>query len=387
MYQTLFTAVLPGTVDDFDEEQYRQAVSDSINNAVPPENVFVTDVSDAGTEPPSVRIATYTQVNTAEDAADVEEALRQACGDQAFGQCVEGPNTIQVAKPAPSPPPPRPPFPPLMPGGSMVFQTSWANILPGTVEDFDEEQYKNTAAEITGLPPDRIIIDSTEPASVKVTAHTNTETQEQADQVQASLTAACNAGTLGECVEMPRTQTVQVDAPSPPPMPLPPLPSDNTGSDSGSAAIAAVAVVALIPLAWLVYVKIRYNGKVGTYLKWRTTHSNPYIVWRYMPDERRAELYKQLYGKDDAPGGRLDPVVAEGQSAEYEQNYGKDIAEEEKTAADAPGPSQAEKEDVEPLQPEVKEEKMPMPTMERASAGPAMSESTAPPEPGVQYRI
>jgi len=52
----------------------------------------------------------------------------------------------------------------------------------------------------------------------------------------------------------------------------------------------------LIPIAWLMYVCIRYKGQERTYFKWRFSHSNPYVMWLYVPKERRDELWAELSG-------------------------------------------------------------------------------------------
>merc|ERR1719324_776280 len=52
----------------------------------------------------------------------------------------------------------------------------------------------------------------------------------------------------------------------------------------------------LIPIIWLMYVCIRYRGQERTYFKWRFSHSNPYVMWLYVPKERRDELWAELSG-------------------------------------------------------------------------------------------
>jgi len=106
--------------------------------------------------------------------------------------------------------------------------------------------------------------------------------------------------------------------PSAPPSPLVRQPStaigdkDGDDDDDNSALwLLLLLLLLVIPLLFVLYVKCRFGAKAGLYLRWRTSHSNPYIRCFYMPMERRQELYTQLFhSKRDSP---IEGVAADEQ--------------------------------------------------------------------------
>jgi len=92
-------------------------------------------------------------------------------------------------------------------------------------------------------------------------------------------------------------RTIKVNKPQPPPpppSPSPPPPSSPTPEDAPSLGLLALLIL-LVPIAYVLYVKLRFNGQVWKYYAWRFSHSNPYVVWRYLPSERRARVAMELF--------------------------------------------------------------------------------------------
>lgn len=116
-----------------------------------------------------------------------------------------------------------------------------------------------------------------------------------------SLDSAKSTAQVPEPVQAP-TSSTGLPPPStpPPPPPLPPPPLLKDQKDDVTAeddAKYASFVVLLIPLLCCCYICIKYDGKVGAYLKYRTSHSNPHVLLFYMPKEARMELAELLFGK------------------------------------------------------------------------------------------
>lgn len=129
----------------------------------------------------------------------------------------------------------------------------------------------------------------------------------------------------------------------PPTAGLPPLPPGGeniTDGDSESSvwAIVLPLVFLLPPLFFLLCVKLRFKDKAGIYLRWRFTHSNPYVVWRYMAAERRSSLAAQLFGQvqPGQPKGQVvlsAPDIAKRKEDKYGANYEQTLPARELSSA------------------------------------------------------
>lgn len=83
--------------------------------------------------------------------------------------------------------------------------------------------------------------------------------------------------------------------------------SDNVQAlevDGGSAyklyiIIFSVVAVLMIPLCYLLYLRVRYRQNWLVFLQWRTTHSIPWIRWRYAPQRIRDQMRGKLQRKTD----------------------------------------------------------------------------------------
>ena len=88
--------------------------------------------------------------------------------------------------------------------------------------------------------------------------------------------------------------------PSPPPAPASPptsptdigtLGSNVENSMNGS---AWALLVLLLPLLCLGYVRFRYPSNVGLWFKYRFSHSNPIVIFFYVPTEAREEMRRRM---------------------------------------------------------------------------------------------
>jgi len=136
-------------------------------------------------------------------------------------------------------------------------------------------------------------------------------------------------------------------SPPPPPSPSPPspeaLPLTAPSSLSGGAVAAIVIIVLLLVIVagYALYVKLRFSGRVGMYLSWRFAHSNPYLVWRYVPEERRNEMQRELFGSSSSPDYIANYGAPETPTASPEKGREEDAAKKT-DAADAPGAEPAD---------------------------------------------
>jgi len=70
----------------------------------------------------------------------------------------------------------------------------------------------------------------------------------------------------------------------------------------GLAMLMLVLVLLLLPLGCYLYASARYPGNARTYVKWRTTHSNPRFLLRYLPCDEREALSFKLKQARSRPG-------------------------------------------------------------------------------------
>jgi len=107
---------------------------------------------------------------------------------------------------------------------------------------------------------------------------------------------------------LPPPPPVPPSSPRPPSPPPPSLPS--SGDDDGSGGMGMLALLALLVLlpllplvGLLVYAKLRVPGRVGKYMEYKTTHTRPSVMWRYLPHEARTEMWDEIVGGEKR--GRL----------------------------------------------------------------------------------
>jgi len=101
-----------------------------------------------------------------------------------------------------------------------------------------------------------------------------------------------------------------MSSPNPPPPPLPPPPEsplpppppppppiteeEEDVSTSDADDLSLIVFVVLIPIFYALYVMIVYRGVEFKYLSWRFSHTNPFLVFGYMPKERREALWEEV---------------------------------------------------------------------------------------------
>ena len=117
-----------------------------------------------------------------------------------------------------------------------------------------------------------------------------------ADEVMKSLTDR-----LGSAEKAKAELGIEVESTE-----LPRLSDEETGitsQEKKQMALLALLVL-LCPLLCCVYICVQYDGKVGKYLSWRFSHTNPFILVGYMPKERRDALWQEI---QDRKGHRSEP--------------------------------------------------------------------------------
>lgn len=96
------------------------------------------------------------------------------------------------------------------------------------------------------------------------------------------------------------TVTTEAPSPSPPPPPVVAISNDQGGPDDNNDDLLGLLVLLLLPilviLGVFIYIRNKYPGQTCTYLKWRTSHSNPICTCCYYPAEKRAEMLQVCIG-------------------------------------------------------------------------------------------
>lgn len=121
------------------------------------------------------------------------------------------------------------------------------------------------------------------------------------------------------------------DPSPPPPVASPPAVDDDDG-DGMAGGAALVVLILFLPICFCLYVFVRYRGTEIKYLSWRFSHTNPFIVFGYMPKERRDALWQEIHGKNGngyVPASKPEPTSSTADK------------EAKPVAAGAPGPSSA----------------------------------------------
>ena len=200
--------------------------------------------------------------------------------------------------PSPSPPPPTIPFwhlpPPNAPPAPSPSPEESVSVVQeltvsGSVSDWTDDlkaQVASKIAEIAGSS-DVVIANVTaaDDGGVLVTV-TIAVPASDADEVMETLTdrlgsadkASEELGIEGGSTEAPRLSDEETGI---------------TSQEKKQMALLALLVL-LCPLLCCVYICVQYDGKVGKYLSWRFSHTNPFVLVGYMPKERRDALWAEI---------------------------------------------------------------------------------------------
>ena len=78
----------------------------------------------------------------------------------------------------------------------------------------------------------------------------------------------------------------------------------STGDDDES--MVYIVFLLIPPIFFALYVMLTYRYVEFKYLSWRFSHTNPFIVFGYMPQERRDALWKEIQlGKGKPPSSTV----------------------------------------------------------------------------------
>ena len=200
--------------------------------------------------------------------------------------------------PSPSPPPPTIPFwhlpPPNAPPSPSPSPEESVSVVQeftasGSVSDWTDDlkaQVAGKIAEIAGSS-DVVIANVTaaDDGGVLVTV-TIAVPASDADEVMETLTDR-----LSSAEKATEELGIKVESTEPPR-----LSDEETGvtsQEKKQMALLALLVL-LCPLLCCVYICVQYDGKVGKYLSWRFSHTNPFVLVGYMPKERRDALWAEI---------------------------------------------------------------------------------------------
>ena len=200
--------------------------------------------------------------------------------------------------PSPSPPPPTIPFwhlpPPNAPPSPSPSPEESVSVVQeftasGSVSDWTDDlkaQVAGKIAEIAGSS-DVVIANVTaaDDGGVLVTV-TIAVPASDADEVMETLTDR-----LSSAEKATEELGIKVESTEPPR-----LSDEETGvtsKEKKQMALLALLVL-LCPLLCCVYICVQYDGKVGKYLSWRFSHTNPFVLVGYMPKERRDALWAEI---------------------------------------------------------------------------------------------
>ena len=200
--------------------------------------------------------------------------------------------------PSPSPPPPTIPFwhlpPPNAPPSPSPSPEESVSVVQeftasDSVSDWTDDlkaQVAGKIAEIAGSS-DVVIANVTaaDDGGVLVTV-TIAVPASDADEVMETLTDR-----LSSAEKATEELGIKVESTEPPR-----LSDEETGvtsKEKKQMALLALLVL-LCPLLCCVYICVQYDGKVGKYLSWRFSHTNPFVLVGYMPKERRDALWAEI---------------------------------------------------------------------------------------------
>ena len=110
-----------------------------------------------------------------------------------------------------------------------------------------------------------------------------------------------------------------------------------------SAPMSGLACESDIEGIFCVYVMMNYRGRECKYLSWRFSHTNPYVVFGYMPKERRDALWQEIQGKMWQDVATMATIQEPNQTYDYKKDSAiyEGAAGPSTAPAGAPGPSSA----------------------------------------------
>jgi len=211
------------------------------------------------------------------------------------------------------------------------------------------------AVEITLTPGSTVVNTKTTLASEADGA----TTKAYFDELAASGTAGLDAALGLPITEVGAVSEVSAASLSLPPPPLPPLsPPPADGGSNLRLLLLLLLLLFLMPVFFYIYAWCAFGPKAGDYFKYSFSHSNPYIIFFYIPAERRKELGDSLFrrnsssdtsedkpkGDAGAPGpSTSSPTTSEKGDMPAEDMEKGDLETksdgEAKEGAGAPGPS------------------------------------------------
>lgn len=246
--------------------------------------------------------------------ASVVQALGPEMSTQAFLQTldtVDVPLPVPAESPAPPPPPSAPPPPPtpspppptipfwhLPPPGappppspspeesvSVIQEFAASGSVLDWTEAFKGEVAGKIADMLTGVESSDIIITAAADDGGVLVTVTIAVPASDADLVMKELSDSLGSAEkvrdeLGVTVESTREPRLAVDA-------------GVITQEQKQMALLALLVL-LLPMLCCVYICVQYDGKVCKYLSWRCSHTNPFVVIGYMPQERRNALWAEI---------------------------------------------------------------------------------------------
>lgn len=151
-----------------------------------------------------------------------------------------------------------------------------------------------------------------------------------------------------EAIQVPKPQQAPLPSPSTPivafqPPPLPPtVPTAEKSSTDDEKLLLLVLLVLLFPIAFAMYVCFSFPDKIGLYMRYRFSHSNPHVLCFYVPREARGRMRSVLFGHEE--GNSVNGVVSAKNHPDLKQksDLKEDLALAKGTppsGAGAPGPS------------------------------------------------
>jgi len=259
-------------------------------------------------------------------ASEVEEALQLETSTDSLDSLAA---EITPPEPVQLPGPPSPP--PVVSGVTRVELTFDGSLSDYASPEAFWEQLQGALVVASGIPEDEadaafVLVSLTEGSIIAVV--------DMADVAFTAPNSDLCAVVQGSSTDVPPLNTLEADPgfacpvlePTPPPPS--PSPSPDAVEEKAQAPLGLLALlILLIPIAYVVYVKVRFNGQVGKYYSWRFSHSSPYVVWRYMPEERRTAFYQELFRPAAAAAAKVDsPVEAVAARTATETAYTENYA-------------------------------------------------------------
>lgn len=130
-------------------------------------------------------------------------------------------------------------------------------------------------------------------------------------------------------------------SPPPPPSPIGDETEKSTSADDDDGLLALlVLLILLCPLGCAVYVCFRFPGRKRLYLRYRFSHSNPHVLFFYVPEEARGRMRSVLYGRKFAESVDVNVTKTHPDlKQDIDTKEDVDLAKGKSIEAGAPGPS------------------------------------------------